>query len=345
MRIKTLYLQNFRLYDEVFFQFSPGFNVITGPNARGKTTILEAIYLLIAGGSFRSSQLSDMIRHGAEFFLVEARFEKEGMEQQLRFAYNGKEKRIVYNGNPCKNAASMYGLLKGIAMTPDDVALVKGGPAVRRDFIDLQLSQIDPLYVYFLSRYQRAMRQRNALLKLKQQASISSWEHEMAAAAAYIVPRREKEAKDLGLVATNALSRISDSKEKLGLVYKTDVPGGTAAAYKTVWEKGRERDFYVGHTTAGPHKDDLLVTIGDKEARYFASEGQQRSCTASLRFAGWDQLRVHSDTMPLMLIDDVGVSLDAQRRERLFASLEQLGQVFVTSAEPVLITGGHTLNL
>lgn len=345
MRINSLYLQNFRLYDEAYFQFGPGFNVITGPNAQGKTTILEAIYLLIAGGSFRTSQLSDLIRHGSEFFLVEARFEKEGIEQKLRFAFNGKEKRIVYNNSPCKNSASLYGLLKGVAMTPDDVELVKGGPAIRREFIDLQLSQIDPLYVYYLSRYQRAMRQRNALLKLKQQASLSSWEHEMAAAAAYLIPRREKEAKDLGAVASLALNQISGAKEKLGLAYKTDVPGGAAEAYKNIWERGRERDLYLGHTTVGPHKDDLIVTIADKEARYFASEGQQRSCIASLRFAGWDQLRTHSGSNPLMLIDDVGVSLDAQRRERLFASLQQLSQVFVTSAESIIIPHGTHLAL
>jgi DNA replication and repair protein RecF len=343
MRIKTLYLQNFRLYDEAFFQFSPGFNVITGPNAKGKTTILEAIYLLISGGSFRTSQLADLIRHEAPFFLVEAHFEKEGMEQRLRFAFNGKEKRISYNNSPCKNAASLFGLLKGTAMTPDDVELVKGGPAVRREFLDIQLSQIDPLYVYYLNRYQRAMRQRNALLKLKQQASISSWEHEMAQAAAYLVPRRESAARNLEITASQTLNQISG--ESLGLAYKTDVPGGAALSYKMLWEKGRERDFYTGHTTVGPHKDDLLVTVKEKEARYFASEGQQRSCIASLRFAGWDQLRSHSGHRPLMLIDDVGISLDAQRRERLFSSLERLGQVFVTSAEPITIEGGTHLTL
>lgn len=345
MRIKTLYLQNFRLYDEAYFQFNPGFNIITGPNAKGKTSILEAIYLLIAGGSFRTSQLSDLIRHGAEFFLVDARFEKEGMEQQLRFAFNGKEKRISYNNSPCKSSASLYGLLKGVAMTPDDVSLVKGGPSTRREFMDIQLSQLDPLYVYYLHRYQRAMRQRNALLKLKQKESISSWEHEMAQAAAYLIPCREKAARNLEIIASQSLSKISGDKESFGLVYKTDVPGGAAQAYKTIWEKGRERDFYLGHTTVGPHKDDLLVTIGQKEVRYFASEGQQRSCIASLRFAGWDQLRSHSGHNPLMLIDDVGVSLDPERRQRLFSSLEKLGQVFVTSADSISVPGGTHLAL
>lgn len=345
MRIKSILLKNFRLYDETFFQFGPGLNVITGPNAKGKTSILEALYLLISGGSFRTSQLSDMIRHGTDYFLVEARFEKEDMEHQLRFAYNGKEKRIVHNGNPCKSVAKMYGLLRGVAMTPDDVALVKGAPAVRRDFIDVQLSQIDPTYAHFLDRYQRAMKQRNALLKLKQLESLTSWEHEMALAAEYIVPRREKGAKDLEQVGAVMLNRISDSKESFGLSYKTEIPGREAAAYKAVWEGTRERDFYVGHTTAGLHKDDLFVSIGNKEARYFGSEGQQRSCTTSLKFASWDQLRIHSQIKPLMLIDDIGVSLDLQRRERLFRSLEHLGQVFVTSAEGLSIPDATILTV
>lgn len=340
MRIKSLYLQNFRLYDEASFTFGPGCNTIAGPNAHGKTTILEAIHLLITGSSFRTSQLTDLIRHGAEYFIVEARFDKEGMEQRIRFAYNGKEKKILYNNSPCKSSASLYGLLQGVAMTPDDVVLVKGGPSIRRQYLDLQLSQVDPLYVHFLSRYQRAMRQRNVLLKAKQEASLSAWEQEMAAAAAYLVPKREKAAKELAVTANLLQQRISGSAEQLDLTYKTPVAGGAAAAYQSIWARERERDFYLGHTSVGPHKDDLTINLSGKEARFYASEGQQRSCIASMRFAGWEQLRASSGQLPLMLIDDVGVSLDGDRKQRLLDAFDDLGQLFITTADAFTVANG-----
>lgn len=345
MHIKSLVLQNFRLYEEVCFEFGPGFNVITGANAKGKTTILEAIYLLITGTSFRTSQLRDLIRHGAEHFLVEARFEKEGVEQVLRYAYNGKEKRVVYNNSLCKSATSLYGLLKGVAMTPDDVSLVKGGPAERREFLDVHLSQIDPLYVYHFNRYMRAMKHRNALLKSKLHESISTWEHEMAVASAYIVPRREKETAELGKIATQSLAQIGGTAENLSLTYKTDVPGGSPETYKNIWENEREKDMYLGYTTVGLHRDDLTVRISDHEARYFGSEGQQRSCITALKFAGWNQLRSHSGHSPVMLIDDVGIGLDPNRRLRLFTSLNQLKQLFVTSSEGIHLPEAHIHNV
>lgn len=334
MYLKSLRLKDFRLYEDELFEFSPTVNVIHGPNARGKTTILEAIYLLIAGRSFRTSQIKDLIRHGAEQFYVEAQFVKHGIEQTLKFGCDGKSRRIIYNNTPCKTFANLYGLLNGVAMTPDDVSLIKGGPAERRQFLDLQLAQVDPLYVHHIFRYMRAMRQRNILLKRRSVQAIETWEAEMSRAAGYIILQRRGVSQALESAANQVHEKISQSAEALALRYKTSAPEESIQEYYAdMWRRHRPRELDVGMTLSGPHRDDLLVLVEGKEARHFASEGQQRSSIASLRLAGWEQLKKQAGAAPLMLVDDVGISLDANRRRQIYSHLASLQQVFLTSTE------------
>jgi DNA replication and repair protein RecF len=338
MYLKSLRLKNFRIYDERVFEFCPTVNAICGPNARGKTTVLEAIYLLIAGRSFRTAHIKDMIRHGADAFFVEARFVKHGIEQVIKFSSDGKSRRVVYNNTPCKSATNLYGLIHGVAMTPDDVELVKGAPGVRRQFLDIQLAQVDPLYVHYSSRYMRAMKQRNALLKKRRADSIEMWENEMSKAAAYIVQQRRGVASIIEKVANQVHGKLSRSTETLSLQYKTSAPlEELQSYYSQMWQRHRPRELEAGVTFSGPHRDDLLVMVGENEARYYASEGQQRSCIASLRLAGWEQLKRRAEVAPLMLVDDLGVSLDASRRHELFSHLSDLKQVFLTTTESVEI--------
>jgi DNA replication and repair protein RecF len=220
MHLRALHLHHFRLYEEALFEFSPTINVIRGPNARGKTSLLEAIYFLMTGRSFRTAQNSDLIRQGSSFFRLEAHFIKHGIEQKLRIYYSQKERKIFYNSTPCSSPLNLLGLLQGIIIHPDDAAIVKGAPAVRRHLLDLQLAQADPLYVHYLTRYDKAMRQRNHLLKARQAFTIESWEYEMANAAAYVVNQRANSVADLQQKSKELYSRICGRKEELGLLYK-----------------------------------------------------------------------------------------------------------------------------
>lgn len=318
--------------------------MIHGANARGKTTVLEAINLFITGRSFRSSQTSDLIKLGASAFYIEATFVKHQIEQVLKIHCEGTGKRIFYNRTLCPSAASLLGILPGVAVIPDDAALVKGSPVLRRHYLDLQMAQTDPLYVHHLTRYHRAMRQRNALLRTKSIATLGSWEYEMANSAAYLVQQRIRAVKELEKSGQELYCKLSGEEELLSLEYKINTQdqelSELRAFYLAQYDKHRRREMDLGCTLAGPHKDDFIISIGQKEVRFFASEGQQRSCVAALRCAEWARLNRLGDEAPLMLIDDFGVSLDSTRRERLLNHVEGLGQVFLTATHELPIPGG-----
>lgn len=338
MYLRTIYLHHFRCYREASYTFSPGINVIFGPNARGKTSLLEAIHFLMTGRSFRTSQIEDLVQIGTSGFYLEAIFVKNEIEQTLKVYCEGKHRKVLYNNTVCPSLGSLLGLLQGVVVTPDDVSLVKGAPTQRRHFLDLQIAQIDPLYMHHLLRYNRAMKQRNTLLRAKSFATLESWEHEMANSAAYIVKQRHRATCDLEANGRTLYRLLSGETEDLNLNYKTNAGAGDDLDLLRKYHfdhflKLRRREAEIGSTLVGPHKDDLTIGIGQKEARFFASEGQQRSCVAALRFAEWMRLNQLADDTPLMLMDDVGVSLDSSRRDRLMSHVKTLGQVFLTSTQ------------
>lgn len=336
--LRKLYLKCFRRHEEAVFQFSPTINTLIGPNAFGKTTVLEAIHLLMNGRSFRTQQASDLITYGKNYFFVEANFIKQGIEQSLKVSYDGSDRKIIYNSTVLSSAANLLGLLQGVVVTPDHASLIKGSPLIRRHFLDLQIAQVDPLYVHHLTRYTRAMRQRNVLLKSKELATINTWEQEMSNAAAYITIHRKAAVADLQKLGHELHQMLTEDANSLTLEYKNgcahlnDMQKLTEH-YLQQWNKMRHREKEMGMTLYGPHRDDIIVKIGDREVRLFASEGQQRSCVMALRLAEWQRLKLLSQEVPLMLIDDVGISLDNFRRQKLLAHLKTLGQVFLTSTE------------
>jgi DNA replication and repair protein RecF len=354
MFLRALYLHQFRLYEEALFEFSPKVNIIRGSNARGKTSLLEAIYFLMTGRSFRTAQLSDLIRHGAQFFYLEASFVKHGIEQKVRIYCNGKERKVTHNNSPCQSAIALLGLLQGAVIHPDDAAIVKGAPAARRHLLDLQLAQSDPLYVHHLTRYGRAMRQRNALLRAKSAAAIESWEYEMANAASYIIQQRARAVDHLQKHGKVLYSGICGGSENLSLRYKAhgigDHPLTDLEALRSVYCdnycKHRRREMDLGMTLTGPHKDDVMIVLDNKDARAFASEGQQRSCVVALRLAEWERLKGASQEVPLMLVDDLGMSLDNSRRSQLLGHFSALEQVFITTTEEgILVPNEHEIRM
>jgi DNA replication and repair protein RecF len=339
MYLKSIYLKNFRIYKEKYIEFSPQINVIWGANATGKTTILEAVYYLISGKSFRTEKPQDLIAAGESFFYIEAHFLKHGILQTIKVSFDGKDRKIFYNSTKLQTATNLLGILQGVLMTPDDVDLVKGSPQIRRHFFDLQIAQTDPLYVHYLTRYSKAMQQRNCLLRRKSSTAIESFEHEMAVAAAYITLERHHLVKDLACLSGSLHGRLSGQHEILNVQYKTHSGNNLDQAklkqyHLELFKKNRSREMELGVTLSGPHKDDLVIFLNEKEARQFASEGQQRSAVSSLRLSEWARLKKTSESSPLMLIDDLGISLDHNRKEKLLTHLSSLNQVFITLTEP-----------
>ncbi|MDP1879837.1 MAG: DNA replication/repair protein RecF [Parachlamydiaceae bacterium] len=342
MYLRSLFLQNFRNSDERDFTFSPKINLICGPNAQGKTTLLEAIYFMMLGRSFRTPQQSDMIKVGGSSFCIESLFNKYGIDQKLRIIADSKSKKIIHNSTVLNNTSNLIGLIQGILMTPDDVNLIKSSPSGRRQFIDFFIAQMDPLYVHHLSRYAKAMRQRNYLLKQKKLSTIDIWEHEMAQAAGYIIKKRKQALLHLIPPSQQFYAYLTEEREQLNIKYLTiaenpENEDEIKEFMKMTFQKNRMKEMRLGFTLAGPHKDDLWIGIGDQEARFFASEGQQRSCVIALQIGAWKNLKQNSEDIPLLMIDDVGMSLDQNRKTKLLQQLSDLGQVFLTTTDSNLL--------
>ena len=345
MYLKALYLCNFRLYKEKLYEFSPGVNIIRGVNGIGKTALLEAIYFLITGRSFRTSHMTDLIRHGANSFHVESVFNKQGLYQKIKVYYRPSERRVTYNSTVYPFLSSLLGHLQGIIIHPDDNAIIKGAPASRRLLLDTHLAQGDPLYIHHLTRYDRAMRQRNLLLKAKINVTIESWEYEMAHAAAYIVQQRESLTQSLTNEGKSLYKILSGGHEVFALNYKGNGLGEYFSKTKTPqlnelleiftsqYKRHRPREMALGSTMTGPHKDDVRVSLNEQEAKSFGSEGQQRSCVAALKLSEWATLKNSSQQQPLMLVDDIGLSLDGSRKKYLMDHLLSLNQVIITTTE------------
>ena len=334
--LNTLYVHRFRPFEDVHFEFGPSLNIIVGPNARGKTSLLEAIYVLMSGASFRTSKLSDLIRAGSDYFHLETGYKKRGVGHRLKVFYSEKERRVVDNNTISHGLGSLPGILPGVVMSPEDIAIIKGAPQSRRDFLDTQISQVDPLYLHYLYRYHRSMRQRNVLLKHRQIAAIEGWEHEMAYAAAYLIQKRAETVNMLKQLGGEYYSSIGETSEVLDLKYSSvdcDYTSQSEIAKSLLHHYGklRVREMEQGNTFTGPHRDDLVITVNGQEARHFASEGQQRTCVAALQCAVWMKTHQEIGEKPLMLIDDLGMGLDKMRQERLISHLCTLGQVFVTT--------------
>lgn len=337
MILQTLGLYGFRNYEQEFVELSSGVNLFYGDNAQGKTSILEAIYLFIAGGrSFRTTHLQELVREGASYFCLESHFAEGEDRQKLRLWSDGKGRRLFLNDAPCPSLSSLLGLVRGVVLTPEDIELVIGAPAVRRRFLNIHLSQQDPLYVHHLARYHRALEQRNCLLKQQETATLEAWEEEMAISAAYLTCRRGEGVEALSLLAEKVHGALSLDKESFNIHYKGAIPHNLSledaqAALRALFAKHRAYDLLAGNTRTGPHRDDLLFSLNDRPIKMFASQGQQRSALASLKFAEWQRLKDLSETPPWMLIDDIGISLDATRQQRLYEQLDTMGQVFLTA--------------
>jgi DNA replication and repair protein RecF len=336
MLLKSLYLRHFRSYEEAEVSFEPGVNLIRGSNAQGKTNLLEAIYFLSTGRSFRTAHLSELIMQGKPAFFLEAEFFKDGVFQSIKISFDGQIKKMEYNSTSYSSFTPLLGLLPTVLYSPEDISLVMGSPAERRRFLNLHIAQLDPLYVHHLARYHRAMKQRNHLLKSQSDTAIGPWETAMAHSASYLVQKREQMILDLAPTLSEMMQVLSKSQDTLSLKYQSSFPASKkqedpATYFLEQYKKNRKREMAIGSTIVGPHRDDFLFLIEQKEAKAFSSEGQKRSCIAAMRLSEWKRLHSQVSSAPLMSIDDFGVHLDASRQTILQELLKNLGQVFLTS--------------
>ena len=335
MQLKSLYLRNFRGYEEQFINFSSGIHLFYGDNAQGKTNLLEAIYLLSTGKSFRTSQLKELIHTGKEFFSLQATIVREEVEESLQIYFDGQTKKVKYNQTAYASFTHLLGVFPSVLYTPNDHLLVEGAPSFRRRYLNLLLAQMDPAYVYHLSRYHRALKTRNFLLRKKKESSFSCWEKEMASSASYLLIKRKELLEKLILFLEDFQKKLPFEEETFTLKFE---PSFSLKAtkeeieedYLELLEKNRPREFYLKATSLGPHKDDIALYLGDKSAKAFASEGQKKAFSLLLKLIEWKALCENFQTAIPFSLDDFGAHFDEKRLYYFQNVLKEMSQIFLT---------------
>ena len=334
MHLAHLRLRDFRNYLRLDAGFAPGFHVLLGDNAQGKTNILEAVYLMATLRSFRGVGGAQMIRHGAKGYFVGGNVVGQG-DHEIKIYWSARERKLALDGQPVKKLSDYLGTLRTVVFCTEDLQLVKGTARSRRRFLDLLLAQTQSGYLSLLQRYMRAVRNRNALLKQRvvDEAALESFSAELVRLGNEIIRARRELIPKFSPLARLAYRRISNDAEELRIEYQPSVKNDFAV--ELAQSRAREKSFRA--TLVGPHRDDLTLLQNEKSAAQFGSEGQKRTLVIALKMAQAEFLTGIHGSPPVLLIDDVMGELDVKRRSGLLPLLERShharGQVFMTCTE------------
>lgn len=344
MYISKLQLKNYRNYEALELYFDQNINVIIGENAQGKTNILEALYLLAFTKSFRTSNDKELIKFDAEFAKVTAKLVKANQKPlPLELIYHQQGKKVKINHLEKQRMSQFIGMLNVVIFAPEDLMLVKGAPQIRRRFIDMELGQIEPMYIYHLSQYQKVLKQRNHYLKqlnLKQTdiAFLSVLTDQLIQHSVYILKKRFFFLSLLKKWAIPIHHEISRGLETLDIKYHSSIDVTEKDDEETIhhklikaFEKNERNEVHRGTTLVGPHRDDLNFFINDKEVKLYGSQGQQRTTALSLKLAEIDLIYDQMQDYPILLLDDVLSELDDHRQSHLLSAIEGKVQTFVTT--------------
>ena len=349
MQITELTLRSYRSYETLHLAFDPGVQIFLGANAQGKTNIIEALYYAAFGRSHRTSSDAELIRMGESGAHIGLSFLRHDVPSELSFTFaRGARRRIERSGENLRQR-DLVGILPMVLFSPEDLFLVKGAPALRRRYLDAELSQASPAYYGELLRYTRILKQRNAVLKdirerLAAPDDLPPWDAQLARSAAYIVTRRIAAVAQLGALSARVQAVLA-AGEELALAYEIAGAGAEDFAeddmtealhvwYNKMLCEGRARDIARAATGVGPHLDDLVLRVGGMSLRSYGSQGQQRTGALALKLAELFYLQENIGEAPILLLDDVMSELDADRRRALldFIRHEHI-QTFITATD------------
>ena len=324
MIIKSLELQNFRNYNTLQLDFDNGTNIFYGDNAQGKTNILEAIFMTATTKSHKGSKDQDIIQFGHEEAHIRSYLFKEKITRQIDMHLRkGKTKGIAIDSQRIKKAADLMGLLNVVFFSPEDLSIIKNGPAERRRFIDMELCQLDSFYLYNLNHYNKIVNQRNKLLKdlsmkpgLKETLSI--WDSQLVSFGAKVIERREIFISQLCDIISELHAKLSGGKEKIRILYEKNVE---IDDFEERLKKSQEKDIILKQSTVGPHRDDIIFIVNDIDIRRFGSQGQQRTAALSLKLSEIELVKKSIKDTPVLLLDDVLSELDSNRQNYLLNSI------------------------
>ena len=338
MKLLRLNAENFRNIELATLSFAKGSTFLLGQNGQGKTNLLEGAGMVTALRSFRTTDTRALIRHGqkqARLFLVCER-EDEG-ETEITLGFSSAGKQITCDGENVGRLAGFLGCFPTVTLSSEDIQLIRGGPSLRRRFLDMTLSAMRADYFEALRRYHRALKERNRLLKVgsgPREAELAAFDKALAPAAVTVCQLRREGVETLSEHLRTAYQTISAGAEEPELRYRPESGMDEVEATLKLLRESRAADLAMKSTQRGPHRDDLDLRVGGRKARDFASEGQQRSCVVSLRLAQMACFEASSGVRPVILADDVLGELDPQRRQRFWRAVGEDRQIIATGTEP-----------
>lgn len=347
MIIKSLELMNFRNYEFLDLKFSEGTNILYGDNAQGKTNVLEAIYLSATTKSHKGSKDRDIVSFEKEEAHIRTYLEKEKTEYKIDMHLRkNKSKGVAVDGQKLKKAADLLGLLNVVFFSPEDLSIIKNGPAERRRFVDMELCQLDNFYLYNLNHYNKIVNQRNKLLKdmyfnpqLKDTLNI--WDSQLVSFGSKIIERRRIFVEQLNDIIYEIHKKLSGNKEELIIKYEPDVE---VENFEEAIRRSQEKDIKLKQTCIGPHRDDFSFMTGNIDIRKFGSQGQQRTAALSLKLSEIELVKRITKDTPVLLLDDVLSELDSSRQNYLLNSIGDIQTIITCTGLDEFVNNRFEIN-
>lgn len=332
MYIESLELKNFRNYEELSIVLDPGTNILYGDNAQGKTNVLEAIYLCGTTKSHRGSKDKEMIRFDQDESHIRMMVKKDGVSHKIDMHLKkNKSKGIAIDGVPIRKASELFGIVNIVFFSPEDLNIIKNGPAERRRFLDSEICQLSRLYMIELANYNKVVAQRNKLLKEisfsgRMADTLEIWDEQMVRYGKSIISERKKFISRLNDILSEIHQNLTGGKEQILITYEPNV---SEEGFSEELKAGRERDLRFGQSYTGPHRDDFCVRVNDIDIRKYGSQGQQRTAALSLKLAEIRLVEEEIHDTPVLLLDDVLSELDGSRQNYLLQSIHSI-QTLIT---------------
>jgi len=353
MWVRSISATDFRNLSLSDISFKQGVNILYGDNAQGKTNILEAVYFCALGRSVRADNNRELVRFNADEAHIQVDVCRENysftIDAHIKISGNKSTKTLSIDKSPVKNTREIFGRLMVVLFSPEDLRLIKAGPAERRRFMDMEICQLSPVYYSHLRDYHRALKQRNGLLKQLRrdrsyQDSLSIWDEQLNISGCRVMRTRSAFVNKISVIAREIHGNITGGKEELSLTYQPNIT--QPENYVKQMQKSHERDIQSGTTSVGIHKDDILFTINGIPARNFGSQGQQRTAALSAKLAEIEIMRSGAKSTPILLLDDVLSELDGSRQRFLLTQILDLQTILTcTGLEDVLAKNVSDANI
>lgn len=347
MFIKSVQLEGYRNYKNSTVYFDKGTNILYGDNAQGKTNVLESIFICATTKSHRASKDKEIIGFDSDEARIVLYLEKTGEEYKIDIVLKkDKSKFIAVNGSKIKKATELLGILNVILFSPEDLGIIKNGPSERRRFIDMELCQLDSIYLYNLSKYNKIIDQRNRLIKDSYVNSelidtISIWDQQLVTYGNTIINKRREFIEDLNNIIEEVHYKLTDGKEKLNISYEPDVE---AEDFAEELRKNRNRDIKLKITGTGPHRDDFSFVVNGIDIRKYGSQGQQRTAALSLKLSEIEIVKNLTGHVPVLLLDDVLSELDSNRQNYLLNTIGDIQTIITCTGLDDFVNNNFKIN-